>query len=124
MIKELREVGEVHDAPILIIHLDLAPKEWVGLAYKDNLDYLSGCFWSTRDDERVPTNELLDEIAHDVAAALRGGSAENVREALFDVQYKQPPGWDRWLRGVPMPIGSFFDDVLHPELKALLKTRR
>jgi hypothetical protein len=122
MIEELREVGQVHGAPILVSHLEAAGKEWVGLAYKNALGKISLCFWSTRGDERMPTNDLCNEVASDVTAALDAGAEEQVRERLFDIGYKQPRGWDRWGRpGVPHPIRAHFDEVLHPRLKALLR---
>ena len=124
MIRELRQVGSIHDAPIVLVILDLGSKDWVGLAYKNSLDFLSICFWSTRDDTRMQTGQLLDELASDVAIALDADPADKAPEALFDIKLKQPAGWDRWLGGIPGPMRSFFDDALHPRLRALLKTQR
>jgi hypothetical protein len=122
MIQEIRKVGRTNDAPVLVLRLDVA-KEWVALAYKNNLEYLSICFWSARDQARQSTSELMDEIAGEVAAAA-DELANDGSAVLFDLQYKQPAGWDRWLSGIPRPLRGFFDEVLHPKLKSLLETTR
>jgi hypothetical protein len=121
MIENLQAVGSANGAPILLIQLEAAGKAWLGLAYKSARGGMSLCFWSTRDDEHMSTTKLGGELTADVHAALSAGTTEYVQERLFEIGYKQPPGWDRWGRpGVPNPIRDYFDAVLFPELKSLL----
>lgn len=122
MIQEMREIGRANDAPIIVIRLDLAKKEWVALAHKNNVEALSICFWSVRDGRRVATSELIDQIESEVAAQRAADTDRNT--VLFDLQYKQPLGWDRWLDGIPRPVRAFFDETLYPQLKSLLDVTR